>query len=315
MIKRSTVLAASSATLLLRAVPVGAQAVPVRIGTALIEEAALPYYASENGFFKTAGVDVDLQVFSTGGGAITAALLGGSLDIAVTNSGSLASAHSHGLALVVVACGAVYSPAAPSAHLAVNKTLGIRSAKDLSGRTLAVTTTRDMIQAAVMLWIDKNGGDSKSVNFIEMPSSEMAAATAARRIDGATIVEPLYSKVKDQMQELGLPYAAVADGKPFQTLGQVGRKDWVDRNPATARRFAAAIHAAAQWANRNHADASTLLARYTKIDPQIVASIPRMRYAESNDPALVQPVIDMMARYGILPRAFPATELFSAAAA
>jgi NitT/TauT family transport system substrate-binding protein len=312
--KRSSMVAACGAVLLLRALPARAQTAPaVRVGTAFIEEAALPYYASENGFFKTAGVDVDLQVFTTGGGAITAALLGGSLDIAVTNSGSLASAHSHGLGLCVVACGSVFSPSAPSAHLAVNKTLGVRTAKDLSGRTLAVTTTRDMIQAAVMEWIDKNGGDSKSVNFIEMPSTEMAAATVAKRIDGATIVEPLYSKVKDQMQELGLPYAAVADGKPFQTLGQVGKKEWVERNPAVARRFAAAIHAAAQWANRNHADATTLLARYTKIDPQIVATIPRMRYAEANDPALVQPVIDMMAHYGILPRGFPATEVFTTA--
>ncbi|MGA2393378.1 MAG: ABC transporter substrate-binding protein [Candidatus Lustribacter sp.] len=284
----------------------------IRCASVGVEEGMLTMYAAQQGFFKAAGLNVAFQPFS-GGGAVTQAVVGGTIDVGVTNSGSLASAHAHGVDVYMLACGGVYSPAEPIAHLAVNKTLGIKTAKDLAGKTLAVTTLRDMVQASVLAWIDGNGGDSKAVNFTEITSVEMPAAILARRIDGAAIVEPIFSSAKNDVLDLGLPYSAVAGGKPFQTLGVVCNKDWADKNPALAKRVAAVIHDTAKWANnpknRNAVDA--MLAAATKIDPAVIASYPRVVFAESNSAALVQPVIDLMVRYGILPQRFPAGELFA----
>jgi NitT/TauT family transport system substrate-binding protein len=286
----------------------------VRIGSAAIEEAALPYYAIEQGFFKRAGIDVDLIISSNGGGAMLAALFGGSLDMAFTNSGSIASAHMHGLPLNLLACGSLYSPAAPISHITVSKTLGVKSAKDLSGKTLAVTTVHDMIQAVTMAWIDQNGGDAKAVKFIELPAAQIAAAIVGGKLDGGVLNEPYYARARNDVQLVGLPYSAMAGNKPFQTIGAAAHADWVEKNPALAKRVATVIHQAAHWANDNKADASTLLARYTKIEPSMVASFPRITWAETNDPAYVQPVIDLMVRYEILPKAFSARELFPALA-
>lgn len=310
--RRAALLALSGAGFAAAALPARAQAETVRFGGAGVEESALPWYAQEKGFFKDAGVDVALSTFPNGG-SITQGMLGGSIDVGVTNSGSMSSAYVRGLPLYLVACGALYSPSSPIAHLVVNKTLGIHSAKDLSGRTIAVSTLRDMVQATGMQWIDRNGGDSKSVNFVELPTPAQDAAILAKRIDGSIMVEPIYSESKNDVQQMGLTYEAVNDRKPFQTLGIAGNKDWVDRNPALARRLQAALHAAARWANdaRNHPEAVTLLVRWTKIDAAVIADYPRLTFAETNSPTLVQPVIDLMARYGILPRAFPAAELFA----
>lgn len=93
--------------------------------------------------------------------------------------------------------------------------------------------------------------------------------------------------------------------------GIVGNKNWIDANGALARRVSFAIRAAARWANRDHADCVPLLARFTKIQPSVIASYPRIAYAESNDAGLVQPVVDVMARYGFLPHAFAASEAFA----
>lgn len=310
--RRAALLALSGAGFAAAALPARAQAETVRFGGAGVEESALPWYAQEKGFFKDAGVDVALSTFPNGG-SITQGMLGGSIDVGVTNSGSMSSAYVRGLPLYLVACGALYSPSSPIAHLVVNKTLGIHSAKDLSGRTIAVSTLRDMVQATGMQWIDRNGGDSKSVNFVELPTPAQDAAILAKRIDGSIMVEPIYSQSKNDVQQMGLTYEAVNDRKPFQTLGIAGNKDWVDRNPALARRLQAALHAAARWANdaRNHPEAVTLLVRWTKIDAAVIAGYPRLTFAETNSPTLVQPVIDLMARYGILPRTFPAAELFA----
>jgi NitT/TauT family transport system substrate-binding protein len=310
--RRSEVLVFTAAAVAARTAPVRAQALEtVRFGSVGVEEAALPFYAMEKGLFRQAGLNVELSFFPNGG-SVTQGMLAGAIDGGVTNSGSMSSAHVRGLPLYLVACGCLYSPNSPIAHLVVNKSLGVKTAKDLSGKTLGVSTLRDMIQATAMSWADKNGGDSKAINFVEIPVVQQNAAIAAKRIDGSVMVEPIYSQVKADVQLVGLTYEAVNDKKPFQTLGIAGNKDWVDKNPSAAKKLQQAIRAAAQWANnaRNHDEAVTLLTKLTKIDAAVIGSYPRLSFAESNNPAYVQPVIDLMTRYGILPKSFAASELF-----
>lgn len=311
--RRSELLAFTGAALAAARFPAAAQGIDnLRFGSVGVEEAALVYYASEKGLFKQAGLNVDLSMFSNGG-SVTQGMLGGAIDCGVTNSGSMSSAHVRGLPLVIVACGAMYSQGSPIAHLVVNKTLGIRSARDLSGKTLAVSTLRDMIQATGMQWIDRHGGDSKSVNFVEVPMPQHAAAINAKRVDGSIMVEPIYSQAKLDVAQLGLTYEAVNDGKPFQTLGIAANKDWAAKNPGAAKKVHEAIRAAAVWANnaRNHEECVQLLMKLTKVEESAIRAYPRLLFAEKNDPEYVQPVVDLMTRYGILPSRFPAAELFA----
>jgi ABC-type nitrate/sulfonate/bicarbonate transport system substrate-binding protein len=87
----------------------------------------------------------------------------------------------------------------------------------------------------------------------------------------------------------------------------------VSANPGTARKVASAIHAAAKWANdaKNHAECGTILGQYTKVLPAVIASYPRLAFAERNSPAFVQPVVDLMAKYGLIAQRFSAAEMFA----
>jgi NitT/TauT family transport system substrate-binding protein len=310
--KRSQLIAGAGALAVARAVPVRAQSLEtVRFGVVPVEEAAAAFYAKEKGFFAKFGVDAQVTVLPNGG-SVTQAILGGSLDCGVTNSGSISSAHARGVPLYLIACGATYTPSSPIAHLVVAKNGPIKNAKDLSGKTLAVSTLRDMIQGSVLAWIDKNGGDAKAVNFTELPPPNQAAAIVAKRIDGSALVEPFYTRGKADLTDLGSPYSAVNNDKPFQTLGIAASKSWVDAKLVAARKVADAIHAAAKWANdpKNHPECATILAQYTKVEPAVIAAYPRLTFAEANSPALVQPVIDMLAHYSYIPSGFSAADLF-----
>ena len=309
--KRSELLASTGALVVASSLPARAQTAPtIRMGVVGVEEAAWAYYAQEKGFYKAAGLNVDISVFPNGG-SVSQGLAGGALDVGVTNSGSMSLAKQRGLPIALIACGCLYTQASPIAHLVVGKTTGIRTAKDLTGKTLAVSTLRDMIQATTLQWIDKNGGDSKGVNFTELPPPQQVPAILAKRIDGSALVEPFYSRGKDDVTNVGYPYQAVNNGKPFQTLGMAASNTWLASNAAVAKRLAGALHEAAKWANRNHEEAGRLLAAFTKIDQAVINAYPRVTFAESNSPGLVQPVIDLMAHYQILAKTFPATELFA----
>ena len=308
--KRSEMLALSGGAFAAQALPAAAQSATIRLGTVGVEEAAMVYYAQEKGFFKQAGLDVNFSMFPNGG-SVSQALLAGALDIGVTNSGSLSSAHSRGLPMVLIQCGAVYTPASPIAYLVVDPKTGIKTAKDLTGMTVAVSTLRDRVQGATMAWIDSNGGNSKAVNFVEIPTIAQAPAIAQGRIHGGVIVEPLYTQAKANLVTVGRVYEAVNKKGPFQTLGVVANKDWTDRNGPLARRASFAIRAAARWANRHHAECGPLLAAYTKISPDVIAAYPRIAFAESNNSTLVQPVVDMLARFGFLASGFDAASVFA----
>ena len=45
------------------------------------------------------------------------------------------------------------------------------------------------------------------------------------------------------------------------------------------------------------------------MDATTIASYPRIPYATKYDPGLIQPVIDVMAKYGFIPKPFAAAEL------
>ena len=300
---------ALSAMASLCALPAVAQTpVKIRAATGAVEEFALPYYALQKGFFRDAGLDVDLT-FIPGGGAITQALAAGALDLAVTNSGSLAAAHARGLPVYLLTPCSVFSQTQPIAHVVVPKNSPIREARDLAGKTIGVTTLRDMIQAAVMCWIDQHGGSAKDAKWFELTSGEIGPALSAGRLDAAAIVEPFYTQLADKFTNIGLPYQNMNGGKPFQTTGAIGYKPWVDVNRDATRRFVQALLKTADWANKNPAEVTTLLGQLTKVDPAALMAYHRVSYSTSSDPRLIQPVIDAVAKYGFISHAFPATEM------
>jgi NitT/TauT family transport system substrate-binding protein len=306
--KRSRFVAFGAAAAAARALPAGAAGPPIRISAGAVEEFAQPYFAVQKGFFRDAGLPVELSIIP-GGGLTTQAVIGGAIDVGITNSGSMSSAHVRGLPVYWLCPGGVYSTVSPIAHLVVGKTSPINDAAGLAGKTIGVSTLQDMVQAAGMSWIDKHGGDSKAVKFFEIKSGEMPAAIQTGRIDAAIIVEPVYTSARDQLKLIGLPYEAVNGGKPFQTAGLIGNKAWVDKNPDLARKIVQVILHTGDWANKNPVEEVALLAQLTKADPAALNAYPRIPYATKLDPGLVQPVIDVIAHYGFIPKSFPDAEL------
>lgn len=281
--------------------------VSLRVGTAAVESYATPFFAKEEGFYDRAGLDVDISVLA-GGGATLAALLGGSLDIALTNSGAMSNAHARNVPLYLFFPGGYYTSAQPTTALLVAKTSPLQKASDLNGKTVALSTLRDLVQISCMKWMDDNGGDSSSIKWIEMPTVLMGAALVAGRVDAAIVVEPEITSNRASTRILAKTYDSIA--KTLMISGCVATKDWLDKNQETARRFVAVMRQTAAWANRNHDKFPAILTKYTKIDPQLIAEEKHSVYGTVLDPKVIQPIIDVSAQYKILPAAFNATELF-----
>lgn len=282
----------------------------VRVGFNPGESLAEGLYAQEGGFFARAGIDAEL-VQLTNGGAMTAAIVSGALDIAPSNIASMAAAYIRGLHLNLFAPSVLISSSAPpTTIIAVPKDSPLRVAKDFNGKTFACSTVRDLQQAAIMTWMDKNGGDSKTATFVEIPNPDQLPALAAKRVDAACLVEPFLSQGKGDTRFVARPYDSL--GKQLMTFGWIANKDWYDANPDLVRRVAAALRAAAHWANTNHPATAAINSKYSHIPVEAINATNRQLFSDGRlDPALIQPIIDASAHYGFLPRTFAAAELFA----
>ncbi len=284
-----------------------AQTLPtVKVATTPIDVGAEVLYGIDMGFFKKHGLNVDVQ-FIDNGAAIASAVASGAIDVAQGNVVTLATAHDKGLPFVVVAPAALYSSAAPTSALIVAKNGPIKTAKDLNGKTLGITGVKNITQIALMAWIDQNGGDSSTAKFVELKFSEMGPAIAAGRIDAGVTAEPDLSDAvaSGNVRILAPVYNAVA---PSFIIGAwFATSDWAKAHADVVTRYVAAINEAGAWANKNQAASAKILEKYTKVEAK--PGMKRVLFPEKGDLALMQPAIDVTAKYKVIKATFPAADL------
>jgi NitT/TauT family transport system substrate-binding protein len=302
-------LGAAAAGAVVVRLPLRAQAADtIRVISFPIDTGLEVLYAQTAGISDQAGLTLTTEMMNFGA-VSQSAIASGAADIGNSNVGSLAVAREKGLPLVIVASGGMYSSKEPTSVLMVPKDSPARTARDLNGKIVAVNGLNSLSQFAAEAWIDKNGGDSKSVHWLDMQFSEMPLTLASHRIDAALVAEPQATMAREGARVFADAYDAI--GEHFVISIWVATASWVTANAELARRFAAMIYKTAAWANTHRAQTGEVLAKTTRLDAGLVHTMHRITFAESGDPVLVKPQIDMALRYGAIAKPIAPEELFA----
>jgi NitT/TauT family transport system substrate-binding protein len=281
----------------------------LRVASTASDSYAEGLYAQDVGFFKQAGMNVELSLLSSGA-AILAAVVGGAIDIGITNAIPFAAAVTHGVAIQYLCAGGMYNP--DEVALCVASDSPIRTYKDLEGRTIATSSLTDINVLAVRASVDANGGDSSKLRFVEIPFATMAAAAKRGTVDAAPIVEPALSAAqKEGGIRLLRPHLYDIFGKDFLIGGWFATTDWIGKNRATARAFNDAIYRTARWANAHPEASSDILAKYAKLDPATLRTMARAPYGYSLKPPMIQSLFDLSYKYKIIDRPIKAADIIA----
>jgi NitT/TauT family transport system substrate-binding protein len=246
----------------------------------------------------------------TNAGAIAPAVSSGSVNIGSLTVPSIAIAREKGVPLTIIAPASVYSSAAPTSGIVVLRTSPLRKASDLNGKTLATRDLSNLSYYGALTWIDKNGGDSKSVHWIELNDTVGIAAMQQGRIDGASMSEPaLDDAVHGAGRMLGPVYDAIGD--KFLIAVYFTTESYAKDHPDVMRKFADVIVAAGKWANAHHPESAKILEKYAGV--AIAPASTRVTYAERLRAADAQPVLDVLGASGVIKSGTHAADLFSAA--
>ena len=282
----------------------------LRVSGGVSDTYAEALYAQEAGFFKRAGLDVEVTT-QTNPNIILTGVIAGAIDIGITNTIALATAVTHGIPLEIVGAGALYLSDAATTVLTVARDAPLREAKDLEGKTIAVSGLQDMNTLGVKAWLSANGADPANVHFVELGFPQMGSAIKRGAVDAATMNEPFLTAEQSNVRTFAKMFDAI--GKRFVNGVWIATPAFVRANGALVRRFGEALYATAKWANTHHPETAAILAKNTRIDPEVTRTMTRVRYAESLEPRLVQPSLDAAWKFKLIERRVEVAELLSSA--
>lgn len=281
----------------------------ITIATVPTEVGAQAYYANDLGYFKELGLNARVISLQNGAAAISA-VVSGSIDIVHADSLSLIIAHEKGIPLRVVFGANVNDVRTPTnGILAVKRNSPIRSAKDLAGKTIGVSSLSNTNIYALKTWIDRHGGNSELERYTEVPLPVMADAVASGRIDAASM-DAANLNSRTDLRVIAETYPAVAPR--FLAGGWFATSSWIKDHPAELRAFLEAMKRASIWANGHHRQAIAIYAKYSRFAVDDLQKAPRpVFFTEGREalPALIQPLVDLAAQYGAIKAKFPASEL------
>jgi ABC-type nitrate/sulfonate/bicarbonate transport system substrate-binding protein len=284
-------------------------ATSLRIATLPIDGTALAYYAKDLNYFQDAGLDVTIQNISNGA-VIQASVLSNSIDIGWSNVTSLSAAFTRGLAVTIIAAGGIHTTGSLATQLMVLKDSPLHTAADLTGKVIGVTGLANIAQFAPELWIDKNGGKSSTVKFIEIPLPEIPSALQQGRIDAGWLAEPFITTSASFTRTFATCFDAVAPR--WMLGGWFTTTAWAAAHRDVVDSFRAVMTKTATWANANPQLSAVILAKYSNLDPNLLKGMHRVTYGTRPEAAQIQPVIDLTARYGAIAASFPAQQLMYA---
>lgn len=312
--RRRTLLARGAALAALAAAPRAAFAadaplVPVTVASTPDDTFVAVLYAVRSGMFRAAGLDVRISPQSTSGAAIAAAVLSGTFDIGKSSLTSLLIAHQKGIPFVLIAPGTLYDAKTPYGLLIVPRDSTAKTGKDLNGTVASVAALNSLDEVSIESWVDQNGGDARTMKFIELPQAEAGPALEQHRIASSLVIRPQLDAALAAGQARVLAPAFDTIAKQFVLSAWFTTDDYAAKHPDAVQKFARVVAQAAAYGNAHHAETAPLLAEVSKIPLAVIEAQPRGILGTQLAPALVQPVIDQSAKYGMLSRAFPADEV------
>lgn len=234
-----------------------------------------PYFAADKeGYFAAEGLAVTTQPTQSGVVGIPA-LISGSFDIVYSNSISVLVALERGIDLRLIAQGSLMAPPPDSNAVLGRKGEGLRTGKDLEGKTIGINARYDIQWLAMRGWVKKTGGDPDKVIFREVPIPSSLDAIKSKQVDVGLVLDPYLTIGLDDpaLEFIDWPIYAVMPGGPTAFWVVTGKT--VEEKPEIVKSFVRAYRQGATWVNAHHGTEPfiNLVSSYTRIDPKLAAKM------------------------------------------
>jgi NitT/TauT family transport system substrate-binding protein len=288
----------------------------VTVGVLPITAVAPVYVAIERGYFADEGLEVTPAV-AQGGAALIPAVLGGDHQFAYTNNVSVLQAHARGLPLRIVTDGAQAATDQQDADAIVARTdSSVRQPTDLEHATIGVNTIDNVGDVVIRAALEREGVDTSTVEFLEVPFPDMIAAVEAGRVDAGWVVEPFVQAAKARgLRSVFSPLDVAAGrvGEGLSIASYVTSERYARANPDVVTAFTRAMERSFRYLEDNPDELRRVVTRFTEIPGPVAGRMGLPSFAIDATEASLRFFAGRMVEDGLIERAPDPRQLLPAA--
>lgn len=277
--------ALASAFVAAMSLPAAAQT-KITAGTAAFNEALLPIYtAQEKGYFKDAGIELEMVSFKGGGPAVQA-LVSGSIDMCLCAADHVLRLKARRQpAQILVGLDEFHSYA-----LMAKADFPLKTYPEMKGRKIGITSPGSLTDNTLRYSITKAGlSPERDFQIVGTGGgAPMTAALDSGQIDAGLLIT---TDVAAMLQKAGA-YKVVIDYRsmPYASFGAIVLKSWVAANPKPAKAFATAVVRAIGDLKKDPKLAETVLAKmYPNFSPALIAEVAKTAVERTPNGGVVGP--------------------------
>lgn len=284
----------------------------VKIGYMPIGDCLQLYVAEDLGFFKEEGLTIEKTAMK-GGAVIAPAVEAGEVQIGWSNAISIIIAHVKGFDFVFLTSGAMEKEPDHRVHsLLVGKDSSIKAVTDLVGKKVAINTLGNVNELSMMALADSAKIDIKQIQLVEIPFPQMEAALQNGSVDAILTIEPFVTlSLSHGTARVLVKSIHQSFGEQFMIGSWFAKKSWIEKDPATAAAFVKAINRASDYIAQNPGKIADILVKYAKLPADLADKITLPYFSSQFHVADLQRMIDITAKYKLIPAPYPASEIIS----
>jgi NitT/TauT family transport system substrate-binding protein len=256
--------------------------------------------AQEQGCFEDEGLSVTIS--EVAGPAAIAALQNGESQFASLGASVVITAASQGVPLMMVS-GRTVTPETPEEDettFMVMPDSGIEGPEDLAGTTVATQTLGSVNTLMARAAVDNLGGDSGSIQFVDIPFPEMMSALRSGSVVGAVVSEPFVTAMQDEgaVSLFSVGAEAFDESTPIGVIAttQAHGQD----NPDHIEGFQAAMTCAVEWIEEDETRFRALLPSITSLSEDQASRMILPTFTTELEEAGVQALTDELLRQGLI---------------
>lgn len=255
--------------------------------------------AIDAGVFKEHGIDLKLVVGQSSNAQLPS-LSTGAIDFMLTSPTTPLIASAQGLDVKIVSGFLANNPDTPfdSTAVVTGKGSDIKSAKDLSGKTVSVNALGGIGQIGISEAVALDGGDPSTIKFVQLGFDQVAAQLAAGQIDAGMAGSPFMQQI------IGAGGSLVSDfihdtGLGTNELVIAASGKLTSDHPETVTKFVTALTAATAWMNANHDTVKTAMTQVLKTPAEAAAKTEFGTWGTDIDEPTIQKFADLLAKYKV----------------
>lgn len=281
----------------------------VKIANLSVAHGLPVYLALEKGYFKAAGLDVELVKFEAPNQIIDA-LLQGQVDLSspagAMGIAGIADFKNPGKLKIYAAAGG--DDVVQDDAILVKNGSSIKTLSDLKGKKLGIVAGSIQWRTIARAILAKNNlSADQDVALVELPVGLQAQALGSGQVDALLGLEPTPTIIK--AQNIGHEIVDHATTRfisnPFYPGAGIIRSDFIAQNPEVAKKVLAVIDRAITEINQNPDAARQYLKGYTALNDATIAQVPILRFKmsaafQSSDLVAVQKFYDIFSEFKVV---------------